>query len=34
MGGMKDKDHVAFEIILLKWSDKELIHVDTEQPLL
>lgn len=31
-GGLEDMDDVAFEIPLLKWSDKELIHVETEQP--
>lgn len=34
IGSLEDMDHVAFEIPLLKWSDKELIYVETEQPVL
>lgn len=33
-GDLEDMDHVAFEIPLLKWSDKDLIPVGTEQPVL
>lgn len=32
-GGLEDMDDEAFEIPLLKWSDKELIRVETEQPM-